>query len=223
MPDPSASLDSQRAEIERLRIEIEQRQEESHRLDLQVATLSERVEKLSGEIERIKQSFGWRLLSRYGRIKYRYLLPLYRALGLGPDQSNANGAAVADRASIAQPDSSASLSDKESSHNSETEFSTETVVHASAALAQPEAPPAAPFQTNRRSHSGRCNICGRPTEFFYQDEALYRESLTCAHCLTTSRYRSIARGILRAINDLTGIRADSLTALKDTSFRKIVR
>jgi GT2 family glycosyltransferase len=36
------------------------------------------------ELEKIKRSFGWRLLSRYGRIKYRYLLPLYRKLNLLP-------------------------------------------------------------------------------------------------------------------------------------------
>ncbi|HXU39657.1 MAG TPA: glycosyltransferase [Blastocatellia bacterium] len=36
------------------------------------------------ELARIKRSLGWRLLSRYGKIKYRYLLPLYRALNLFP-------------------------------------------------------------------------------------------------------------------------------------------
>jgi SAM-dependent methyltransferase len=60
---------------------------------------------------------------------------------------------------------------------------------------------------------GRCNVCGKQTEFFYLDPALYRESLVCAECLTTSRYRSIARGILKAIEELKGVRADSLSAL----------
>lgn len=63
------------------------------------------------------------------------------------------------------------------------------------------------------SHAGRCNVCGNHTSFFYTDEALYRESLACAHCLTTSRYRSIARGILRAIRELTGVEAASLAEL----------
>lgn len=36
------------------------------------------------ELARITRSLGWRLLSRYGKIKYRYLLPLYRALNLLP-------------------------------------------------------------------------------------------------------------------------------------------
>jgi polysaccharide pyruvyl transferase CsaB len=39
------------------------------------------------ELERITRSIGWRLLSRYGRIKYRYLLPLYRTLNLLPTET----------------------------------------------------------------------------------------------------------------------------------------
>jgi SAM-dependent methyltransferase len=69
------------------------------------------------------------------------------------------------------------------------------------------------------SHAGRCNVCGKETSFFYTDEALYRESLACAHCLSTSRYRSIARGILRAIRELTGLEAGSLAEL-DPDFEK---
>ncbi|MFY9569901.1 MAG: glycosyltransferase, partial [Blastocatellia bacterium] len=36
-------------------------------------------------------SLIWRLLTRYGRIKYRYLLPVYRALGLLPSQRKSDG------------------------------------------------------------------------------------------------------------------------------------
>ncbi len=61
--------------------------------------------------------------------------------------------------------------------------------------------------------SGRCNICGNTTRFFYEDPALYRESLVCAHCLTTSRYRSIARGVLEAVRRLRGVEAPSLAEL----------
>jgi SAM-dependent methyltransferase len=61
--------------------------------------------------------------------------------------------------------------------------------------------------------SGRCNVCGSATRFFYTDPALYRESLICAHCLTTSRYRSIARGILDALRRLAGVEAPSLAEL----------
>jgi len=61
--------------------------------------------------------------------------------------------------------------------------------------------------------SGRCNVCGRATHFLYTDASLYRESLTCAHCLTTSRYRSMARGLLEALERLAGVRAASLAEL----------
>lgn len=61
--------------------------------------------------------------------------------------------------------------------------------------------------------AGRCNVCGKDSRFFYTDVALWRESLACEHCLTTSRYRSIARGILRAIGELTGINSLNLAAL----------
>jgi len=64
-----------------------------------------------------------------------------------------------------------------------------------------------------QSIPGRCNVCGKQTEFYYSDPALYRESLACGQCLATSRYRSIARGILRAIREKTGIEAESVADL----------
>ena len=39
-------------------------------------------------------SLMWRMLSRYGRIKYRYLLPLYRLFGESPEQRKARGTAT---------------------------------------------------------------------------------------------------------------------------------
>jgi polysaccharide pyruvyl transferase CsaB len=77
-------------------------------------------------------------------------------------------------------------------------------------------PPAAAVEGRFRGMSslpGRCNVCGNDTRFYYTDPLLFRESLTCARCLTTSRYRSIARGILRAVKDLAGVEAESLAAL----------
>ena len=62
---------------------------------------------------------------------------------------------------------------------------------------------------------GFCNICGRSTRFLGSDPALYRESLNCAHCLATSRYRSIARGLLEAFRALAGVDARSLAALPE--------
>lgn len=61
---------------------------------------------------------------------------------------------------------------------------------------------------------GRCVVCGKATAFFCREIRLARESLTCAVCLTTSRYRSLARGILRAFSELANVSAPSLAALR---------
>jgi GT2 family glycosyltransferase/glycosyltransferase involved in cell wall biosynthesis/SAM-dependent methyltransferase len=73
------------------------------------------------------------------------------------------------------------------------------------------------------SLAGFCNICGHETTFHFDDPALYRESLVCASCRSTSRYRSIARGILRAFEELRGVRVASIAALADTAFAQPLR
>lgn len=60
---------------------------------------------------------------------------------------------------------------------------------------------------------GHCVVCGNSTRFHYMNMMLWRESLNCGHCLTTSRYRSVARGILQALQGLRGIQSASLQAL----------
>lgn len=65
--------------------------------------------------------------------------------------------------------------------------------------------------------SGVCNVCGKPSDFYYQDEKLWRESLNCLHCRSTSRYRSIAKGLLRAIFELSAVRSPSLAGLPRAS------
>jgi hypothetical protein len=74
-------------------------------------------------------------------------------------------------------------------------------------------PPAPHALAHKPFLRGRCNVCGRATRFFRDDPALDRESLTCEHCRSTSRYRSIARGVLRAIASRTGVRAPSIAEL----------
>ena len=69
--------------------------------------------------------------------------------------------------------------------------------------------------------AGSCVVCGEQSRFFYQEVALWRESLNCQHCRSTSRYRSIARGLLRAINELTGLEASSLATLPRSSNRRL--
>jgi 2-polyprenyl-3-methyl-5-hydroxy-6-metoxy-1,4-benzoquinol methylase len=79
-----------------------------------------------------------------------------------------------------------------------------------AATTEPPAPAALAHKPFLR---GTCNVCGKPARFFRDDPALDRESLTCEHCRSTSRYRSLARGILRAVAERTGIVAAALAAL----------
>jgi len=83
------------------------------------------------------------------------------------------------------------------------------------------APPAPPAPSGTRARPGRCNICGERTSFSFTDPALYREELLCGSCRATSRYRSIARGLLAAFETLAGARAASLAALPRRASRRV--
>ncbi len=74
-------------------------------------------------------------------------------------------------------------------------------------------PDRAPDSPGRLAEPGFCNICGRETRFQGSDPSLDRESQTCAHCLATSRYRSIARGVSEAFRRLAGVDSPSLAGL----------
>jgi len=80
-------------------------------------------------------------------------------------------------------------------------------------------PPHAP--AGRLALPGRCNICGERTTFAYTEPALYREELLCGGCRATSRYRSIARGLLDAFERLAGGRAESLSRLPRRAARRV--
>lgn len=69
------------------------------------------------------------------------------------------------------------------------------------------------FLYQGKHREGRCCACGETGLFTYRDPAEFRESLVCGSCGTTSRYRSIARGLLLAIEQLGGPRSESLRAL----------
>jgi len=75
--------------------------------------------------------------------------------------------------------------------------------------------PSRRFQ-DMRHLDGWCNVCGEKTSFYFTDPPLFRESLTCGVCRTTSRYRSVARGLLRAIELVAGVRSSSLAGLATT-------
>ncbi len=67
---------------------------------------------------------------------------------------------------------------------------------------------------------GACTVCGRAATFTASDRANVRESLNCSECNCTSRYRGLARGILRALHALTGIEARSLASLYDVNLER---
>jgi GT2 family glycosyltransferase/SAM-dependent methyltransferase len=69
------------------------------------------------------------------------------------------------------------------------------------------------FSYQGQHREGRCCVCGETTQFTHGDPATFRESLVCRVCGATSRYRSIARGLLRAIAELGGPSSESLEAL----------
>jgi GT2 family glycosyltransferase/glycosyltransferase involved in cell wall biosynthesis len=62
--------------------------------DRAVDVLLEQVTMKGAQLDRMTGSVGWQLLSRYGKIKYRYLLPLYRALGRAAKTTDGESEAV---------------------------------------------------------------------------------------------------------------------------------
>jgi hypothetical protein len=61
--------------------------ETEHELDSTASSLAEK----QSELDRITASFGWRLLSRYGLVKYKVLLPAYRSIGRAFSSPSRNG------------------------------------------------------------------------------------------------------------------------------------
>jgi hypothetical protein len=77
-----------RLELEEANSKLRSRLEEIENANLieqlsnQLAVKDAQLAAAEAELKKISNSLGWRLLSRYGPIKYKYLLPLYRILGL---------------------------------------------------------------------------------------------------------------------------------------------
>lgn len=72
----------------RIETEMETKLADSERkkaeLEGKTSLLSAELAARNHELDKIKNSMGWRILSRYGRFKYQRLLPVYRALKLPP-------------------------------------------------------------------------------------------------------------------------------------------
>jgi hypothetical protein len=82
-----AQLSKTTGALESLREHVEELDADLREKGLSLQVFSAQVSTKEAELRQIKRSLGWRLLSRYGRIKYRYLLPIYRLLRLAPKQT----------------------------------------------------------------------------------------------------------------------------------------
>ncbi len=91
-----AQVAEQEQAVQSLNAQVAEREQAQAALGAQVAEQEQAVRTISAQLaakearlEKITGSFAWRVLSHYGRIKYRYLLPLYRLLRLMPPAATA--------------------------------------------------------------------------------------------------------------------------------------
>ena len=64
-----------------LRDLVNQRDATTDRFEERLRVLSSELLDTQIQLNSITKSLGWRVLSRYGRFKYRYLLPMYHRFG----------------------------------------------------------------------------------------------------------------------------------------------
>ncbi|HKQ08476.1 MAG TPA: glycosyltransferase, partial [Blastocatellia bacterium] len=98
----STQLANRNAEAERLLAQLANRgatvemlaAKTAHQDELLAAT-NTHLANVEAELSQIKHSLGWRLLSRYGRIKYRYLKPVINKLKGTPTEAQSAAPAIA--------------------------------------------------------------------------------------------------------------------------------
>jgi GT2 family glycosyltransferase/glycosyltransferase involved in cell wall biosynthesis/SAM-dependent methyltransferase len=71
--------------------------------------------------------------------------------------------------------------------------------------------------------SGQCNICGMQSFFYYESVEMFRETLFCGYCKSTSRYRSIAKAILEIFDKNYGVMATSLNKVNGYGFKQKIK
>src|SRR5262249_13366218 len=103
--DPAKEKDAIIAElsvkVSEQQIAVDAMQTRLARKELENQVLTRELKERNAELQKINASRGWRLLKRYGQFKYRYLLPVYKVLGLPP--YNKKGEASADEKSLSVP------------------------------------------------------------------------------------------------------------------------
>jgi len=82
--EKNGELRQLQSELNTRNSQLEEKDREIQALLAKVQALGDLLAEREAELSRITRSLGWRLLGRYGRIKYRYLLPIYRLLGRAP-------------------------------------------------------------------------------------------------------------------------------------------
>lgn len=70
---------------------------------------------------------------------------------------------------------------------------------------------------------GVCNVCGYSGPFSNKDEKALREGLLCENCKTTSRYRSIAEGILIYLRGRFNLKIDDLSQLNNLKLSSSIK
>ena len=84
----TSSLADKESEIDRFTSSLADKESEIDRITASLAVKESEIDRITAslaekqtQLERITNSSGWRLLSRYGRIKYSVLLPAYKSIG----------------------------------------------------------------------------------------------------------------------------------------------
>ena len=80
----SARIIEQEAQISEQAAQMSEQEAQISEQEAQISEQETQISQQEGQISGITGSIPWRLLSRYGRIKYRYLLPIYRLFGRLP-------------------------------------------------------------------------------------------------------------------------------------------
>lgn len=83
-----AATQSLKSELLESHNKVRQLTAANRQLKAQLNEAEQARQRLAAQLERMTRTLGWRLLSLYGPIKYRYLLPIYRRLGLLPETHN---------------------------------------------------------------------------------------------------------------------------------------
>jgi GT2 family glycosyltransferase len=103
------SIHALKMDLEKSQRDIDELSYRAAEKDKNIGALTKRLRDSEAQLTRITNTIGWRLLQIYGRIKYPYLLPLYRLFGLLPESAGSN--AEKDRSSVITPTADTVLRD----------------------------------------------------------------------------------------------------------------